>query len=293
MKTQNSAFARVGKGHFGTWASVIAFALLSGCAHRSVLSINGSLGCGSEVQRVRLEMDNGSVGVLAIEDGAPATQLTYVGGLRRDATTPEGLLSLEGVANELTATLDPDEPGTLVIRCPRAPAGVQGMIAYEGSISIPSTMPLQVVVKHNGHVTLMDREAPSKVVTKRGDLRFERCRGSIEANTGQGMLIAFGHEGDIDVRTGLGDMQVFVTKPGDQIVLSTGKGTVQCHVPEGIDCEVDARAEIGKIGSDFGFEVRKVGEYSAAMTGKLGTAETRVLLRTGSGHISLIETKSS
>ena len=81
-------------------------------------------------------------------------------------------------------------------------------------------------------------------------------RGAIEANTGQGMLIAFDHEGDIDVRTGLGDMQVFVVKPGDQITLSTGKGTVQCHVPGDIGCEVDARAEIGRIGNDFGFEVR-------------------------------------
>jgi len=292
MKTQNPGFARVGMGGLLIWA-LLATALLSGgCAHRSVQSINGSLPCGPEVQKIRVEMDNGSVGILAMEPGAPNEELTYVGGLRRDATSEEGLAALVGVADVLSAAMDAKEPGTLVIRCPSAPAGVQGMIAYEGSISIPSTMPLEVVVKYNGHVTLMDREAPSKVVTRRGDLRFERCRGAIEANTGHGMLIAFDHEGDIDVRTGLGDMQVFVTEPADQITLSTGKGTVQCHVPEGTGCDVDARAEIGRIGSDFGFEVRKIGEFSAAMTGKRGNAKTRVLLRTGSGHISLIQRKS-
>ena len=266
--------------------------LLGGCAHRSVQSINGSMPCGADVQRIRIEMPNGSLGVLAIEASAPADKLTYVGGLRRDATTAEGLEALANVANVLGAAMDPKQPGTLVVRCPDAPDGVQGMIAYEGSISIPATMPLEVTVTDNGHVTLMDRGAPSKVVTRRGDLRFERCKGGVEANTGQGNLIAFQHVGDIDVRTGLGDMQVFVIEPGDQITLSTGKGTVQCHVPGDIGCEVDARAEIGRIGNDFGFDVRRVGDYSAAMTGRRGTAKTRVILRTASGHISLIQRKS-
>lgn len=292
MKTQNTDFARDGIGALLISALLGASMLLGGCAHRSVVSIDGSLPFGPEVQRIRIEMQNGSLGVLAIEASAAANELTYVGGLRRDANTAEGLVALANVANVLSAAMDPKQPGTLVVRCPTAPAGVQGMIAYEGSISIPAAMPLEVTVTNNGHVTLMDRGASSKVVTRRGDLRFERCKGAIEANTGQGMLIAFDHEGDIDVRTGLGDMQVFVVKPGDQITLSTGKGTVQCHVPGDIGCEVDARAEIGRIGNDFGFEVRRVGDYSAAMTGRRGNAKTRVILRTASGHISLIQRKS-
>ena len=92
----------------------------------------------------------------------------------------------------------------------------------------------------------------------------------------------------LDVSTGLGDMQVFLTKLGKRVTLSTGQGTVQCHVPGESEFEVDARAEIGRIGNDFGFEVRKVGDYSAAMTGVRGGGEAEVILRTASGHISLI-----
>jgi len=304
MKTQNTPVARLGTGYSVIPVFVAACLLAAGCAHRSVVSIKGPLAADPDTQRVRIVMDNGSLVVAGpeqvaeqlaeqgAEQGAPSPEWTYVGGLRRDASSAEGLASLEGVASELTVSMDPDEAGTLVIHCPSAPPGVQGMIAYEGMICIPPTLPVEVAVKHNGHVTLIGRKGPSKVETRRGDLRFEKCQGAIEANTGQGMVIAFDHEGDIDVRSGLGDMQVFVTRPGDQITLSTGKGTVQCHVPEDLSCEVDARAEIGKIGNDFDFEVRKVGEFSAAMTGTRGTGQTRVLLRTAKGHISLIQRKS-
>jgi hypothetical protein len=39
--------------------------------------------------------------------------------------------------------------------------------------------------------------------------------------------------------------------------------------------------------------VRKVGDYSAAMAGIHKSPKTRVLLRTASGHISLIRRKDS
>lgn len=265
--------------------------LLGGCAHRSVVSFNGELEYGPEIKRVRVELNNGTIGIVATEENSPAGAMTYAGGLRRDAASAAELATLEGVATVLTAEPDPKDPTTLVIRCPRAPAGVQGMIAYEGHIRMSADLPLEIAVTNNGHVTLTDRRAATKVSTRRGDLRFENCNGAIEANTGQGNVIAYAHQGSIDIRTNLGDMQVFVVKPGDQITLGTGKGTVQCHVPADIECDVDARAEIGRIGNDFGLEVRKVGEYSAAMTGKIGSAKTLVLLRTASGHISLIKRK--
>ena len=117
------------------------------------------------------------------------------------------------------------------------------MIAYEGNIRVPAKLPLEIVVTDNGHVTLDDRNAFTKVRTRRGDLRFQACKGGIVANTGQGNVIAFDHEGDLDVRTGLGDMQVFIVKPGKQVTLSTGQGTVQCHVPKDIEFEVEAPVE--------------------------------------------------
>jgi len=242
-------------------------------------------------------MHNGTLDLATLVAGAATDEITWDGGLRRDATTAEGLVEIEKVPTAMTWTLtkvavDSEAAGTLVVRCPDAPKGVVGMIAYEGNLRIPAAIPVEVVVSGNGHVTMVGREAFSKVRTGRGDLRFEACKGGVEANTGQGVLIAFDHEGDLDVRTGLGDMQVFIKQPGTKITLDTGQGTVQCHVPKETEFEVDARAQIGRIGNDFGLEVRKVGEYSAALTGRRGSAKTRIILRTASGHISLIERKS-
>src|SRR5690606_29342013 len=247
--------------------------LSSGCAHRSVADTLGTIPCGPEVRQIRIEMANGTLDLATLLAGAAGDEITWDGGVRRDAITAEGLVAIEKVSTALTGTLitvatASDAAGTLVVKCPEAPKGVVGMIAYEGNLRIPAAIPVEVVVSGNGHVTMVGREAFSKVRTGRGDLRFQACKGGVEANTGQGVLIAFDHEGDLDVRTGLGDMQVFMKQPGSKITLDTGQGTVQCHIPAETEFEVDARAQIGRIGNDFGLQVRKVGEYGAAMTGR-------------------------
>lgn len=271
--------------------ALLLASLMGACAHRSVATTQGVLPFGVEVKKIRIEMTNGTLDLATVLEGANQNEVTWEGGVRRDAGSAEDLTIIEKVATELTGAMDAEEPGTFVVTCPAAPPGVIGMIAYEGNIRIPPKLPLEIVVSDNGHVTMMGRESFTKVKTRRGDLRFQACKGGIEANTGQGNVIAFDHEGDLDVRTGLGDMQVFIVKPGKQITLSTGQGTVQCHVPKDIEFDVDARAEIGRIGNDFGIEVRKVGDYSAAMAGIHVSPRTRVILRTASGHISLIRRK--
>tara|TARA_R110002096_G_scaffold20050_10_gene66892 strand:- start:4006 stop:4869 length:864 start_codon:yes stop_codon:yes gene_type:complete len=271
--------------------ALLLASLMGACAHRSVSTTKGALSFGVDVTKIRIEMSNGTLDLAAVEAGASQSEITWQGGIRRDAGSAEDLTKIEVVSTELAGSMDPGEPGTFVVTCPKAPSGVVGMIAYEGNLRVPAKLPLEVVVTDNGHVTMAGREAFSKVTTRRGDLRFQACKGGVEANTGQGNVIAFDHEGDLDVRTGLGDMQVFIVKPGKQITLWTGQGTVQCHVPADIEFQVDARAEIGRIGNDFDIEVRKVGEYSAAMAGIHISPKTVVLLRTASGHISLIRRK--
>ncbi|MFT4512494.1 MAG: hypothetical protein ACI89X_000525 [Planctomycetota bacterium] len=271
--------------------ALLLASLMGACAHRSVTTTEGALPFGADVKKIRIEMTNGTLDLATILAGASQNEVVWQGGIRRDAGSAEELTTIEKVAINLSGAMDPKEPGTFVVTCPTAPAGVIGMIAYEGNIRVPASLPLEVVVTDNGHVTMAGREAFSKVNTRRGDLRFQGCKGGIEANTGQGNVIAYDHEDNLDVRTGLGDMQVFIVKPGKQVTLSTGQGTVQCYVPEDTEFEVDARAEIGRIGNDFDIEVRKVGEYSAAMAGVHISPETRVILRTASGHISLIRRK--
>lgn len=239
---------------------------------------------GHGITRVRLEVENGTIG---IDSGAEGV-VRYAGGVRRAADTATELATLEQVPLRLEGTVDPNDPHTLIVRAPGRPAEVPGgVLAFELGIHVPATVSLDVAVAANGHVTIANRKAPTTVDTKRGDLRFERCAGGVRARTGRGMVIAFGHHGDLDVQTLAGDMQAFVEETGSSIRLVTGQGTVQCHVPQAIEFDLDARAEVGKIGNGFGLAASTVSDFGAVLTGVRGSARTKVVLRTGKGHLSI------
>jgi len=278
--------------HTNRAAALVAIAVavaggLAGCAHRATDEVAGALAVPQGVLRVRVELQNGTVDIAPLADGAAADNMTFLGGVRMDAADDQQLAQLVALDHGLKASLDAEDPSLLVVRGPELPDGVQGMIAYEGNIRVPAAMPLEVVISSNGHVTLVGRQASTVVRTRRGDLRFDGCSGDVKATTGQGNVIAYDHRGSLDVRSQGGDMQAFVVEPGPVLTLSTGKGTVQCHVPEGISCRVDARAETGRIGNDFELEVTKPSAYSAAMTGRLGDGASKVVLRTAAGHIAM------
>ncbi len=278
--------------HTNRAAAIVAIAALAagglaGCAHRATDEVEGALPLPDGVAKIRIELQNATVDVAPLADPASGRALTFLGGIRMDAASDEQLASLVSLEHGLTATLDPEDPALLVVRGPELPAGVQGMIAYEGNVRVPADLPLEVVVTGNGHVTLVGRMAESVVRTRRGDLRFDGCSGDVQATTGQGNVIAYDHRGGLDVRSQGGDMQVFVVEPGAELTLSTGKGTVQCHVPPEIGYRVDARAETGRIGNDFELEVTKPAAYSAAMTGVVGDGACKVVLRTAAGHIAM------
>ncbi len=277
-------------GRFAPVLALVVGACGGGLGYRSVAEIAGDLPVPPGVQRIRLEIENGTLDIAAPEDPAPVG-ITYRGGVRRAANTAADLERIEAQPIALEAAVDDADPAVLVVRGPRLPEGVAGVIGFEAGIRVPAEMPLEVVVRANGHVTMVGRRAHSRVRTGRGDLRFERCEGGVEARTGQGVLIAFGHRGDLDVRSDNGDMQAFVEVPGESITLDTGRGTVQCHVPESLAFEVDARVEVGKIGSGYDLPVATVGEFRAAMVGRRSAGTTRIVLRSAKGHLALIPRK--
>ncbi|HEB53844.1 MAG TPA: hypothetical protein ENI87_11380 [bacterium] len=275
-------------------ATALLALFTAGCSHRAVAVCSGAIPIGEQVRRIRLVVENGTIDIAVPESAATSDVVAFQGGVRMDATSDEGLVALRQVPPGLTGAPDPADPTVLVVRTPARPAGVTGMIAFEGGIRVPAELPLDVEVRENGHVTMVGRRAASEVHTRRGDLRFEDCRGGVTATTGHGVLIAFGHHGDLDVQSKHGDMQAFFDEVGEKILLSTGKGTIQCHVPAGGGYEVSAHAEIGRIGTDFDLESRTVGDggYGAAVNGRVGDGRTKVILRTASGHISLVPRKS-
>lgn len=272
---------------------VVCALVASGCGgalgHRSHAEMAGELPVGKDVARIRVEIPNGTIEVHA----GTATAVRYAGGVRRAADTREDLALLEQVPLQLVAEVDAADPQALIVRAPGCPTATPGAVfALELALHVPPTIPVDVVVAANGHVTVVDRLASTSVETKRGDLRFERCAGGVRARTGRGMVIAFGHRGDLDVQALAGDMQAFVEEAGERLRLVTGQGTIQCHVPAAIEFDLDARAEIGKIGNGFGLVPTVVRDFGSVLTGLRGSARTKVVLRTGSGHLSIAPIRS-
>ncbi len=261
-------------------------AVLGACggslSHRSVAEMSGELPIGHGIERVRIEIQNGTVGV----DVHEARVVAFAGGVRRAADTAAELAQLEQIAIPLSAAPDSRDQHTLVVRGPAIPeGGVRGVLGVEVGIRMPAGVPLEIVITGSGHVTVANRSASTQVETGRGDLRFEGCAGGVKARTGRGNVIAYDHRGDLDIHTKVGDMQAFVREPGNTIRLVTGQGTVQCHVPPSIGFDLDARVEVGHIKNRFGLVAETVLDYGAVLVGTRGDMRTKVVLRTGSGDL--------
>jgi hypothetical protein len=263
--------------------------LLAACdgslSHRSVADLSGQLPIGQAITRVRIELQDGRVDV----DSGGERVVAYRGGVRRAADTETELAHLEQVPLRLTATIDSADPSLLVVRGPmRDEVGSTGVFAFELGIHVPPEILLEVHVRGNGNINVKNRRAATDVRTARGDLRLEQCIGSLRGRTGRGNVIVNDHRGDLDIVAKVGNMQAFVDEPGEHIRLVTGEGTVQCHVPDELDFQLDARAETGKaVASGFGLKSETVDKYGAVLTGAQGSGRTKIVLRTGSGHLSL------
>lgn len=270
----------------GPGCLLLAAGLLAGCGgalgHRSVFEGQADVVIPPGSVSLRIEVDNGTIQF----DSGDAGQVHIAGGMRRAADTAEALAAIEKVPFGFAAVPDPANPSLLVLRGPSLPEGVQGVLGIEAGFRVPANLPIEIVVAGSGVVTVANRAAATKVSTGRGDLMFANCHADVIGVTGRGNVIAYGHEGNLDLHAKAGDMQALVRRPADQIRLVTGRGNVQLLVPPATTFEVDARAEVGRVGNGFGLLAEKVGPYSAAMVGSIGDGRLKVVLRSASGNIS-------
>lgn len=266
-------------------AGVVALVMTGGgLGYRSVAEWSDKVPIGHGIDTVRVEIQNGRVDVDVSEEGAEGV-IAYAGGVRRAANGAEELARLEQVPFRLVAEVDAKRAQTLVLRGPQLGRETSGVLALELGIRVRADLNLEIAVKENGHVIVARRTGRTSVDTGRGDLRFEHCRGAVRGKTGRGNVIAFDHRGDLRLDTTVGDMQAFLEQPGTELQLTSGEGTVQCGVPADCEFVIDARAEVGRIGSDFGLKAEQNG-FAAALTGTRGSGRTKVVLRTGKGHLS-------
>ncbi|MGE3173655.1 MAG: hypothetical protein AB7O97_13610 [Planctomycetota bacterium] len=268
--------------------ALAAAACLASCSgrlgHRSVRPTGGSLPLPAGLQVLRIEIQNGR---LEVRPGG-RDAVAYEGHIRCGADTAEDLQRFEARGAELRLEADPAAPGTWVLRGPtRPPELMSGVLGVEVRVTAPRDLPLEVRIEGSCDIDVADREAPTSIETRRGDVKCMACHGATRVRVGTGVLIVNDHRGDLDIETRMGQMQVFVREPGELLRLVSGNGDVQCIIPPSTGFRVDARAETGKVHTSFGLPVDRVTAYSAVMTGQRGDGRTEIVLRTGSGHLSL------
>ena len=271
-------------------AAILASCILAGCTgglgDRSVVPIKGTLPIPAAAQALHIELENGRVEVRSGPDG----EIRFRGTVRRAADTVEELRQFEARGTDLKLAPDPAAKDTWILTGPTRPPEVDpriGLLAVELALELPPKLALQVRIKGSGGLLIEDRTAATDVETRRGDVQVTRCTGAARVVTNYGTVIVYEHRGDLRVETGIGEMQVFVREPGKQLRLINGAGNIQCYVPETATFHVDARAETGKIANGFGFPIEHPSPYSATMVGRRGDERTEIVLRTGTGHLSL------
>src|SRR5262245_17413252 len=97
---------------------VLVVGSLPGCggslSHRSVAELATTLPIGQSIERVRIEIQNGTLGV----DVNSERKVAVAGGVRRAADTAAELAQLEQIPIDFYVANDAAEPTTLVVRGP-------------------------------------------------------------------------------------------------------------------------------------------------------------------------------
>jgi hypothetical protein len=166
------------------------------------------------------------------------------------------------------------------------PAG-DAILGYELTLTLPADLAVGLHVAESGHLVVEDRRGAVTMSTQHGDLRLMRCHGAARIHTGRGMTIVYDHRGQLDAESGVGDQQVVVREPGPLLRLVTGIGNLQCLVPPATGFRLDARTESGRVANGFGIVKERLSGQGAAMSGIHGDGRTEIVMRAGTGFLSL------
>jgi hypothetical protein len=265
--------------------------VLAGCSngldYRAKDPVEAALPLPPGIGKLRLRAQTGIFEVVVRE--GPVVQ---VRGVRKcAATAPELLQRLRQPAAAPVLTVDPSDAAIAVLSFPGLPADPDlqvGLVAFEVQVAMPDKVSIDCQIEQAGQVTVDGRHADVTVKTGRGDLRVTACEGRCELLTGAGNTLVHDHRGDLFARAKAGEMQIWITEPGKDLRLVTGQGGVQCHIPADAGFRLDARTLEGKVSAKaFAIQGVQGEDYGAAMTGTHGDGKTEIVMRTGSGYLSL------
>jgi DUF4097 and DUF4098 domain-containing protein YvlB len=142
----------------------------------------------------------------------------------------------------------------------------------------------------NGSVICKKISDDVKLRTRNGKVVAEQVSGNIEIQTRNGSVICEKVSGDVKLRTRNGSVRAFYSEsapPVCNVSIVTRNGNVHFTAPPNFSAEADVSTHDGSIQNDLPITVIGEVEGKKKLTGKIGTGQGKLYLRTRNGSIKI------
>lgn len=263
------------------------FLLVAACdgklAFRQEGVIRGRVPLPAEVKRLEIEVDFGSITVLA-EDATPDA-VTFDGSTLRAADTAADLQTLASIDLTLLAATD---GGVLRLHSPALPGSVpsaNARMVVRGVVRCPSR--LQVAIRTAiGSVKVDHIAADVDVRTGQGEIAVSACQGLVALHSERGDIMVDRHRGGLVLTAPNGSVRAFLAELGPAGVRVSARSEVQLHLPRTTPFTLRAGTERGRCHNSFGVSVVLAGQR-ASMAGDVGGGGPLLDLRSTGGSVTV------
>lgn len=212
----------------------------------------------------RLENINGEITVTGSDT---ASGIIVTGSRRAVAVTQEE--ADDRISDILvTLTANPDE---VLLKTDHPEGGPRVTYAVDVSVVMPRGMAVTIL---NGN----------------GPVDLDGATGGVVITTGNGAVTARDVLGDMRLTTGNGGISARATLlSGSTVRADAGNGSIELRVPQSTSALVDAAVGNGLI-IVSGLALSEKVQGQSSLTGRLGTGDGSIVLRSGNGNITLLGT---
>jgi len=167
--------------------------------------------------------------------------------------------------------------------------------ASSGNTEVRRVKGVLAVQTTSGNVFAYEVGGDALVNLVTGDLDLKGCLGDVNFSTASGSATMIGVMGGVNATSSSGNLDVVIVPVGDkEFYLNTSSGNVVLHfLPErDYGFFLDVNTCTGAIRGDM--ELTKLDQVSRRrLKGKVGNGESRVIIETASGNVSIVERAAS
>lgn len=236
----------------------------------SVLKIAEKVRSGESLEEFHLEIP-GSIGAVFIKTASGDISLEDLS-CELIAQSASGSISASGCGDAISATTASGDIS--VSDC----TDVAGSSA-SGDIVVENARGRVAVKTLSGDVSIQDADEDVGVETVSGEIEIESVHGPLATRTQSGSISVSAVGGLVLVSSASGDVELDSSEGFSGAEISAGSGSVSVELPEDVDALITASSGSGDV---------SIGERDAGHGDiKLGSGEHRLIVKTGSGDISV------